>query len=109
MSEVTEALEPRLQQGKQIPEARTGITRRKRWGFLADLKVGGSAEFDFETYEAMVDFRNSLGSTAHRYGKRLDREFTVRTMRGTEMILDENENETGEERELFVVGVWRVE
>ena len=78
------------------PETRGGPRGPSKWGMLEDLKIGQSAIFRFDTKEERDRFRNTLSSTAHRYGKKLDRKFTVRTM---------EEDDDG----LLRIGVWRLE
>jgi len=65
---------------------------RMDWGFLEELEQGQSAHFDVENYDELIRIRDNLSSAAHRYGRKLDRRFTVRV----------REDKSG-------LGVWRVE
>lgn len=73
---------PVIKHGKPTPPPKTGSGRRaSKWGFLRDMEVGESAHFgDLYDQEKRNAVRARLASAASRYGRLLDRDFTVRTL-----------------------------
>lgn len=79
-----------------IPKTRRGRPPgATRWSVVTELDVGQSAVFTIPTEEELKRFRNTLSSTVYRYGKRLNRKFTVRTLEPSP--------------EGLRIGVWRLE
>ena len=89
-------VDPEIRDDMAIPDNKGGGPRGpQKWGLFQRLKVGQSALWTFGSKDELVRFRNTLSSNAHRYGQKLDRVFSVRTLEPT----DDG---------LFQVGVWRM-
>lgn len=56
-------------------------TRSGRWSWIYDLVPAQGAVLRASSREEMVKLRGTLSSTAHRIGKKTDRQFTVRTLK----------------------------
>ena len=72
--------EPIVRDDLPIPSPdRGGRGGARKWGVVVELEPGQSATWEHMDKDEMERFRNVLSSTCHRYAKKLDREYTVRT------------------------------
>lgn len=81
MSDGPYPAEAEIREDLDVPSPRRGRNSgATRWGIIEELEVGQSAIWTLPDEEELKRFRNILSSTAHRYGKKLDRNFTIRTL-----------------------------
>lgn len=73
---------PEIRDDLELPTTRVGPSsnRKSKWSWILDLLPGQSAILRAPTMEELEKVRNVLGSTAYRFGKQHNRQFTVRTL-----------------------------
>lgn len=77
----TPVVKAEIHRDMEPPEARrVTASGPRKYKHIADLEVGGAVIYTLPTRKELLDFRNRLSSTIHRYSKKYNRNYTTRTL-----------------------------